>query len=356
MKSSIWHRQCFCCVGCKCSLTSTLDDAFERCDEIYCKPCLQKTFPNESFVKPSIYYDPKKIPGRDQDQSCTACQGAVFEAEKITFANKLFHQSCFNCNHCEMKLDSLRAESFGAHVYCKTCHNNLQATGLRFATVQSKPMMIDKSDPSACPRCGSKVFEAEKMMSKSRVFHKQCFSCCKCNHSLDYTNSMEGPDSEVYCKTCYVKEYFTGGRNKFGDSKSGPEVKGNDPESCPKCHRKVYEMDKVQLSSHCYHKQCLSCSHCLRQLDFTNYFDATARDGNIYCQNCYEVRYGVKGHPLSLPDAKKIVENSSSCKCPKCGGSVYEAEKVITSIGAYHATCVRCATCSRALDQVIIFN
>jgi hypothetical protein len=28
---------------------------------------------------------------------------------------------------------------------------------------------------------------------------------------------MEGPNSEIYCKTCYVKEYFTGGRNKFCD-------------------------------------------------------------------------------------------------------------------------------------------
>ena len=34
---------------------------------------------------------------------------------------------------------------------------------------------------------------------------------------------MEGPNNEIYCKTCYVKEYFTGGRNKFGDFKAAPE-------------------------------------------------------------------------------------------------------------------------------------
>ena len=28
---------------------------------------------------------------------------------------------------------------------------------------------------------------------------------------------MEGPNAEIYCKTCYVREYFTGGRNKFCD-------------------------------------------------------------------------------------------------------------------------------------------
>ena len=87
------------------------------------------------------------------------------------------------------------------------------------------------------------------MMSKNKVYHKLCFSCAKCNHSLDYTNSMEGPNGEVYCKTCYVKEYFTGGRNKFCDQHLGPELVNadNDPEVCPKCHRKVYDIDKLQL-------------------------------------------------------------------------------------------------------------
>ena len=87
------------------------------------------------------------------------------------------------------------------------------------------------------------------MMSKNKVYHKLCFSCAKCNHSLDYTSSMEGPNGEVYCKTCYVKEYFTGGRNKFGDQHLGPELVNadNDPEVCPKCHRKVYDIDKLQL-------------------------------------------------------------------------------------------------------------
>ena len=82
-----------------------------------------------------------------------------------------------------------------------------------------KSMIKMTNDPNACPRCDCAVYEAEKMMSKSRLYHKSCFSCVSCDHTLDYSNCMEGPNNEIYCKTCYVKEYFTGGRNKFGDFK-----------------------------------------------------------------------------------------------------------------------------------------
>ena len=41
------------------------------------------------------------------------------------------------------------------------------------------------------------VFEAEKMSSRERWYHKHCFNCAMCSHKLDYSNSMEvgRPDS-----------------------------------------------------------------------------------------------------------------------------------------------------------------
>ena len=248
-KSGVWHRQCFNCSGCKCNLTSTLDDAYDEQGQLYCKPCLKKYVITENTI-PMTYSDPKKLPtAKDQENCCNICQGAVFEAEKVAFASRVFHQGCFSCSQCKMKLDSLKAESSGSKVYCKTCYQQLEMSKLGPTTPKSSMITLDKSDPSACPRCDCKVFENEKMMSKNKVYHKLCFSCAKCNHILDYTNSMEGPNGEVYCKTCYVKEYFTGGRNKFCDQQLGPELVNadNDPEVCPKCHRKVYDIDKLQL-------------------------------------------------------------------------------------------------------------
>ena len=242
-KSGVWHKQCFICFGCKSNIASSLDDAYDENGQLFCKSCVKKYAPNA--VKPNTYSDPKKIPAKDSESMCSICQGAVFEAEKISFASRMFHQGCFNCHSCNIKLDSLKAESSGSKVFCKTCYHE-EMSKLRPSTPKSM-ITLDKSDPSACPRCGCKVFEAEKMASKNRVYHKLCFSCVSCNHSLDQLNCMEGPNGEVYCKTCYVKEYFTGGRNKFCDSRLGPEIVSNDPEVCPKCHRRVYDIDKIQL-------------------------------------------------------------------------------------------------------------
>ena len=77
--------------------------------------------------------------------------------------------------------------------------------------------------------------------SRDRWYHKHCFSCVTCSHQLDYSNCMEGPNAEIYCKTCYVRSYFTGGRNTFGDSSTMPSTVNG----CPKCTKQVFEVDKV---------------------------------------------------------------------------------------------------------------
>jgi hypothetical protein len=193
------------------------------------------------------------IPDCFSESACRKCHGKVFDLERITSKSGVWHRQCFNCSGCSCTLTSTLDNAFdqGAdgQIYCRPCLKKYVAD--EQLTMPSSPksalMPIDKSDPSACPRCGGRVFEAEKMSTRNRLFHKQCFSCCQCNHGLDYTNCMEGPNNEIYCKTCYVKEYFTGGRNKFGDNKSGPEGMKNDPDVCPRCQRKVYDVEKIIL-------------------------------------------------------------------------------------------------------------
>lgn len=57
--------------------------------------------------------------------------------------------------------------------------------------------------PTSCKRCGFAVYEAEKMLSKGRLWHKRCFSCNDCHKSLDSTNLCDAPDAEIYCRPCY---------------------------------------------------------------------------------------------------------------------------------------------------------
>lgn len=58
-----------------------------------------------------------------------------------------------------------------------------------------------------CPRCGGVVFAAELVLSKGREWHRKCFKCRDCTKTLDSIIACDGPDKEVYCKTCYGKKW-----------------------------------------------------------------------------------------------------------------------------------------------------
>jgi hypothetical protein len=40
--------------------------------------------------------------------------------------------------------------------------------------------------------------------------------------------------------------------------------------------------------------------------------------------------------------------------CRRCSGSVYHAEKVVAGGHKWHKRCLRCATCSKALDSHLV--
>lgn len=58
-----------------------------------------------------------------------------------------------------------------------------------------------------CPRCGGVVFAAEQVLSKGREWHRKCFKCHDCQKTLDSIIACDGPDKDVYCKTCYGKNW-----------------------------------------------------------------------------------------------------------------------------------------------------
>ena len=151
--------------------------------------------------------------------ACVRCAGKVFEAERITAKAGPFHKYCMSCIKCNGALDaSTFLNGPDGEIYCKHCYAEgfgHKAKSEYKGWMDSKTIMGEDGDSDACPRCGGKVFEAEKCPTKVGPFHSNCFSCIECTRKLDSVTCCEGPDGEIYCKACYAGEKPNGNKKYF---------------------------------------------------------------------------------------------------------------------------------------------
>ncbi|XP_016057140.1 PREDICTED: cysteine and glycine-rich protein 3 isoform X1 [Miniopterus natalensis] len=117
---------------------------------------------------------------------------------------------------------------------------------------------------------------------------------------------------------------------------------------------------------------------CRKALDSTT---VAAHESEIYCKVCYGRKYGPKGigfgqgagclstdtgehlglqfqqspkqarSATSSNPSKFTAKFGESEKCPRCGKSVYAAEKVMGGGKPWHKTCFRCAICGKSLES-----
>ncbi|KAM7404780.1 hypothetical protein PAMP_012093 [Pampus punctatissimus] len=132
----------------------------------------------------------------------------------------------------------------------------------------------------------------------------------------------------------------------------------------------------------------LACMHvpvcavvCRKSLDSTT---VASHMDEIYCKSCYGKKYGPKGYgygqgagtlsmdkgeclgikheepalhrPTNNPNTSKMAYKfGGSDKCPRCGKSVYAAEKVIGAGSSWHKVgCFCCATCGKSLESTTL--
>lgn len=62
------------------------------------------------------------------------------------------------------------------------------------------------------------------MVPYSQMWHKSCFNCALCHRPLDSMLACDGPDREIYCKSCYGRKY---GPKGFGYGHSPTLVSTN---------------------------------------------------------------------------------------------------------------------------------
>ncbi|XP_038675664.1 cysteine and glycine-rich protein 1-like [Scyliorhinus canicula] len=149
---------------------------------------------------------------------------------------------------------------------------------------------------------------------------------------------------------------------------------------CGVCQKTVYFAEEVQCDGKYFHKSCFRCMGCKKNLDSTT---LAVHGDEIYCKACYGRKYGPKGYgygqgagtlnmdtganqgikpvqasphcPTTNVNESKFAQRfGSSEKCPRCGQSVYAAEKIIGAGKAWHKLCFRCAKCGKGLESTTL--
>ncbi|XP_065158126.1 muscle LIM protein Mlp84B-like isoform X1 [Atheta coriaria] len=422
-----YHKSCFKCGMCSKMLDST--NCAEHEKELYCKNCHARKYGPKGYgfgggagclsmdtgshlggdpIMNRVPLTPPKAMSKAPDgEGCPRCGGFVYAAEQMLARGRAFHKSCFKCADCKKGLDSiLCCEGPDKDIYCKVCYGKRfgpkgYGYGQGGGTLQSdcyadfeqapKTTVIDtakiKAPPGqGCPRCGGVVFAAEEVLAKGRPWHRKCFKCKDCTKTLDSIIACDGPDKDVYCKTCYGKKWGphgygfacgsgflqTDGLTEDQISNARPfynpdttSIKAPEGQGCPRCGGMVFAAEQQLAKGTMWHKKCFNCAECHRPLDSMLACDGP--DKEIHCRACYGKLFGPKGfgfgHTPTLVCADATAPALHSARpnsgqkapegqgCRRCGYAVYAAEQMISKNGVWHKRCFACCECSRSLDS-----
>ncbi|CAB4065063.1 Cysteine and glycine-rich protein 3,Cysteine and glycine-rich protein 2,Cysteine and glycine-rich protein 1,Muscle LIM protein Mlp84B [Lepeophtheirus salmonis] len=414
-----WHKACFKCETCNKLLDSTT--CAEHDKKLYCKTCHGRHYGPKGYgfgagagtlmmnssggpvqEEPQMAFNNgASLSQAPEGEGCPRCGAYVYHADQVFSKGRAWHKFCFKCSACSRVLDSLTAcDGPDKNIYCKVCYRKsygIQGYGFgqggpalltgdmaENGNNPKKSQGVDTTSIPAksgegCPRCEGKVFHAEQMFSKGKIYHKKCFSY-----------------GEIYCKGCYGKNYGAKGYGYGGgagvlqcadvDSRSNDRpnlctntaiITGTGKDACPRCGGQVFHAEKMLSKRNTFHKSCFSCFECRRPLDSTCCCDAP--EGEIFCKQCYGKNFGPKGYgyggtgsvpalmaPSTVGDFNgeriqtdfhpqgQMTKGTDGDGCPRCGHSVYEAEKILGAQKCWHKRCFTCAVCNRHLDSFTV--
>lgn len=311
------------------------------------------------------------------------------------------HERILYCKTCHGRKFGPKGVGFGIGAGALSMdtgaqHGNTEHVSNGHTTPSKADHIIQAPDGQGCPRCGGFVYHADRIPSKDRVWHKGCFKCHTCKRFLDSRIACDGPDGEVYCTGCYRKAF---GLKGYGFGQGGPAlISGDIGESqesvpatakfvdtatilaapgkgCPRCGGEVFHAELMFSKDKKYHKKCFTCKSCTRPLDSMLACDAP--NGDIYCKGCYAKTFGAKGYGfgcgagfLQTGDADSLISDRSTPTlaqdvssiqgnpgdkdtCPRCGGMVFHAERMLSKNNSFHKTCFTCYDCKRPLDSTL---
>ncbi len=112
-----------------------------------------------------------------------------------------------------------------------------------------------------CGRCGKKIV-GSYVTAMGKNFHPECFTCYGCGKSFGKSGYYE-KNGRPYCEDCYAEKF-------------GPK--------CVKCGKAI-KGSYITTDKGAWHKKCFVCAGCGTSLAGKSHYE---KNGNVYCQACYE--------------------------------------------------------------------
>lgn len=81
------------------------------------------------------------------------------------------------------------------------------------------------------------------------------------------------------------------------------------PGQCPRCKKQVYFAEEKIVLGKPYHKMCVKCGHCNKQVDSGS---VTDHQDEIYCKSCYGRLFGPKGYGYGIGAGVLSMDDGSS--------------------------------------------
>ncbi|KAL4149685.1 hypothetical protein QTP88_003566 [Uroleucon formosanum] len=169
-----------------------------------------------------------------------------------------------------------------------------------------------------CSGCKKKCSGEVLKIKGDKYFHKDCFKCKICSHSL-VQGLFFSEEGSWYCPDDYQK--------LFG-------------KKCTVCNDYIKD-ELVIVLERTYHQQCFTCSHCRQPCpkgDLVTYVG-----NSILCSKCKEI-------PVKRPASAQSKQNSTNeTDCAECGDDLRNGQALYALDRQWHIYCFKCHECSAVL-------
>lgn len=197
--NKIFHKLCFKCTSCNKLLQTNI--LTEHAGDLFCRNCYAKTFGPKGvgFGAGTMSSENNNFMSLRQNENQKNCENETESVKHVQVTPALRSTfSTLNYNNIQNTSGNLTSPP--------SCNGNYQMSALNYEKRNSGcNMSFGGSDK--CARCNKAVYAAEKVFAAGKPFHKLCFSCSTCKKLLNSMNCCDNSESEIFCKSCYGKQY-----------------------------------------------------------------------------------------------------------------------------------------------------